>query len=211
MPLLPLINSSGNTFKPAARWGCYTRSPIPIARSLLHVSGFHGNHLDLEQCFAAASVSSEEPEGTSGRVNRNILPFLLRWRRSTRLRVVPTQYNRELLPWLPARFCGYESGDTTNHDPPRRLGPDQHYSLGVQQQLTPKTIFEIAYVGNHGVHLQSTDDFNDPVSRCGSSSGPRRPFQPWGTITFQSQDLGTTYQSLQSKISSTAREMDSPD
>ena len=24
----------------------------------------------------------------------------------------------------------------------------------------------------------------------------RRPYQPWGTITFQSQDLGTTYQSL---------------
>ena len=28
----------------------------------------------------------------------------------------------------------------------------------------------------------------------------RRPYQPWGTITFQSQDLGTTYQSLQTKI-----------
>ncbi len=28
----------------------------------------------------------------------------------------------------------------------------------------------------------------------------RRPYQPWGTITFESQDLGTTYQSLQSKL-----------
>jgi arabinan endo-1,5-alpha-L-arabinosidase len=35
--------------------------------------------------------------------------------------------------------------------------------------------FNIAYVGNHGLHLQATDDFNDPSP--GAVQG-RRPFQP---------------------------------
>jgi hypothetical protein len=58
---------------------------------------------------------------------------------------------------------------------------------------------DIAYVGNHGLHLQSTDDFNDPTPALGGVQA-RRPYQPWGTITFQSQDLGTTYQALQTKL-----------
>jgi hypothetical protein len=49
------------------------------------------------------------------------------------------------------------------------------------------------------LHLQSTDDFNDPTPATGAVQ-PRRPYQPWGTITFQSQDLGTTYQALQAKL-----------
>jgi hypothetical protein len=49
------------------------------------------------------------------------------------------------------------------------------------------------------LHLQSTDDFNDPSPAAGAVQG-RRPFQPWGAITFQSQDLGTTYQALQAKV-----------
>ena len=80
------------------------------------------------------------------------------------------------------------------------MGSNQYTTvLTLQQQLSPKTVFEIAYVGNHGVHLQSTDDYNDPTPATGAVQA-RRPYQPWGTITFQSQDLGTTYQSLQSKI-----------
>ena len=80
-----------------------------------------------------------------------------------------------------------------------KVGYNEHYSFGVQQQLSRKTVFELIYVGNHGVHLQSTDDFNDPTPAAGAVQA-RRPYQPWGTITMQSQDLGTTYQSLQSKL-----------
>ncbi len=69
----------------------------------------------------------------------------------------------------------------------------------MQQQLSPKSVFNIAYVGNLGLHLQATDDFNDPPPGPGGVQA-RRPYQPWGTITYQSQDLGTTYQSLQTKL-----------
>jgi hypothetical protein len=139
-----------------------------------------------------------EPEGTSGRVNRNILPFLLSETVNQTANVVPTRTTANF-------FLGSQLGSalanpsilpTLTH---LKMGRNEHYSFSVQQQLSPKTVLDIAYVGNLGLHLQSTDDFNDPSPAAGAIQG-RRPFQPWGTITYQSQDLGTTYQSLQSKI-----------
>ena len=139
-----------------------------------------------------------EPEGTSGRVNRNILPFLLSETVNQTQNVVPTRT-------LANFFLGSQLGSATANPsllPTRthlKVGSNQHYSFGVQQQLGNKTVFDIAYVGNHGVHLQSTNNFNDPTPAAGAIQA-RRPFQPWGTITYQTQDLGTTYQSLQAKL-----------
>jgi hypothetical protein len=139
-----------------------------------------------------------EPEGTGGRVNRNILPFLLSETVNQTQNVVPTRTTANF-------FLGSQLGSalanpailpTLTH---LKVGSNQHYSFGVQRQLSPRTVFDIAYVGNHGVHLQGTDDFNDPTPATGAVQA-RRPYQPWGTITYQSQDVGTTYQSLQSKI-----------
>ncbi|MCU1250185.1 MAG: hypothetical protein JWQ49_3214 [Edaphobacter sp.] len=139
-----------------------------------------------------------EPEGTSGRVNRNILPFLLAETVNQTQNVVPNRSTANF-------FLGSQLGSalsnpsllpTLTH---LKMGQNQHYSLSVQQQLSPKTVFDIAYVGNHGLHLQATNDFNDPSPAAGAVQG-RRPFQPWGAITFQSQDLGTTYQALQAKL-----------
>jgi hypothetical protein len=139
-----------------------------------------------------------EPEGTSGRVNRNILPFLLSETVNQTANVIPTRTTANF-------FLGSQLGSalanpsilpTLTH---LKIGRNEHYSFGIQQQLSPKTVLDIAYVGNLGLHLQSTDDFNDPSPAAGAVQA-RRPFQPWGTITYQSQDLGTTYQSLQSKI-----------
>ncbi len=60
------------------------------------------------------------------------------------------------------------------------------------------TLLEVAYVANHALHLQSSDSFNTPTPAAGALQG-RRPYQPWGSMTFQSQDQGATYQSLQAK------------
>ena len=139
-----------------------------------------------------------EPEGTSGRVNRNILPFLLSETVNQTANVVPTRTTANF-------FLGSQLGSalanpailpTLTH---LKVGRNEHYSFAVQQQLSSKTVFDIAYVGNLGLHLQSTDDFNDPSPAPGAVQA-RRPYQPWGTITFQSQDLGTTYQSMQAKL-----------
>jgi hypothetical protein len=139
-----------------------------------------------------------EPEGTSGRVNRNILPFLLAETVNQTQNVVPnrTTANFFLGSQLGSALSNPSLLPTLSH---LKMGQNQHYSLSVQQQLSPKTVFDIAYVGNHGLHLQANNDFNDPSPAAGAVQG-RRPFQPWGAITFQSQDLGTTYQALQAKL-----------
>jgi hypothetical protein len=139
-----------------------------------------------------------EPVGTSGRVNRNILPFLLAETVNQTQNVVPSRTLGDF-------FLGSQLGSALANPsllPTKTnlsVGQNQHYSFGIQQQIGTKTVFDISYVGNHGVHLQGTDDFNDPLPGPGSVQ-PRRPYQPWGSITFQSQDVGITYQSLQSKL-----------
>jgi hypothetical protein len=139
-----------------------------------------------------------EPEGTSGRVNRNILPFLLAETVNETTNVVPnrTTANFFLGSQLGSALANPSINPTLTH---LKIGRNEHYSFSIQQQLSPKTLFELAYVGNLGLHLQATDDFNDPTPAAGAVQA-RRPYQPWGTIAFQSQDLGTTYQSLQSKL-----------
>lgn len=139
-----------------------------------------------------------EPEGTGGRVNRNILPFLLAETVNQTQNVVPTRTlaNFFLGSQLGSATANPSLGPTRTH---LKVGSNQHYSIGVQQQLGAKTVFDLAYVGNHGVHLQSANDFNDPTPATGAIQA-RRPYQPWGAITYQSQDTGTTYQSLQAKL-----------
>ena len=139
-----------------------------------------------------------EPEGSGGRVNRNILPFLLSETVNQTANVVPnrTTANFFLGSQLGSALANPAILPTLTH---LKIGSNEHYSFAVQQQLSSKSVFDIAYVGNLGLHLQSTDDFNDPSPAAGAVQA-RRPYQPWGTITFQSQDLGTTYQSLQAKV-----------
>ena len=55
-----------------------------------------------------------EPEGTSGRVNRNILPFLLSETVNQTTECSPQSYNRELLSRLAAWFCACEPVDPAN-------------------------------------------------------------------------------------------------
>src|SRR3984957_20586353 len=139
-----------------------------------------------------------EPEGTSGRVNHNMLPYLLAESINQTAGVVP---NRTLANF----FLGSQLGSSTSSPvlSPTLVhilvGRNDHYSFGVQQQFSPKTVFEVYYVGNQGLHLQSTDDFNDPSPAVGAVQA-LRPYQPWGTFTIQTQNLCATYHSLQHKI-----------
>jgi hypothetical protein len=144
-----------------------------------------------------------EPEGTSGRVNRNILPFLLSETVNQSSGIVPTRTtgNFFLGSQLGSALANPNLSPTPTH---LKMGENDHYSLAVENQLTNKTLFELAYVANHGLHLQGADDFNDPAPIAPGAGVPsvqaRRPYQPWGTISMQSQDISTTYNSLQTKV-----------
>ena len=139
-----------------------------------------------------------EPETTGGRVNLNTLPFRLAETVNQTQNVVPT---RTLGNFFLGTALGSAQANPTL-SPSRthlKVGYNEHYSLGVQQQLSTKDLLEVSYVGNHGVHLNGTNDFNDPAAGPGSIQG-RRPYQPFGTITFNTQDTSTNYNSLQAKL-----------
>jgi hypothetical protein len=147
-----------------------------------------------------------EPEGTSGRVNLSVLPF----------RLSETQ-NQNTVNGVPTRtladfFLGAALGSAQANpslSPTKvhmNIGYNEHYSLGVQQQLTSKDVLEVGYVGNHGVDLNGNNDFNDPapgpnavVNGVSQTIQLRRPYQPFSTISFNTQDTSTNYNSLQVK------------
>ena len=139
-----------------------------------------------------------EPETTGGRVNLNMLPFLLEETQNQTQNVTPTRT-------LANYFLGSPLGSAAtnpNLNPAKiyaSMGTNIHYSLGVQRQLSSKDLFEAAYVHNRGVHLNSTNNFNTPTPGPGSVQS-RRPYTQWANITFQTQDLSSNYDSLQTKF-----------
>ncbi len=139
-----------------------------------------------------------EPEGSGGRVNLSVLPFRLAETVNQTQNVAPT---RTLANFFLGTALGSAQANPTLVPTKTHLnvGYNEHYSFGVQQQLTTKDVLEIGYVGNHGVDLNGANDFNDPSPGAGSIQG-RRPYQPWGTIGFNTQDTQTNYNSLQAKI-----------
>ncbi|HEV2274082.1 MAG TPA: hypothetical protein VGR96_07945, partial [Acidobacteriaceae bacterium] len=138
------------------------------------------------------------PENTDGRVNLNILPFRLGETDFQTQGIVPSRTlgNFFLGSQLGSATANPSINPTLTH---MLVGYDEHYSFGVQQQLSSRTVADIAYVGNHGVHLNGTDDYNTPAPGPGAVQ-TRRPDNIFGPIGYQSQDVGTTYQSLQAKL-----------
>ena len=139
-----------------------------------------------------------EPEGSSGRVNLNLLPFRLNETQNQTQNAAPTRT-------LANYFLGAPLGSALANPSlvPTKIhldvGRNIHYSIDVQHQFSSHDVFDIGYVGNHGVHLNETNDFNDPTPGAGAVQA-RRPYQPWGTITFNTQDQSEEYNSLQTKF-----------
>lgn len=153
--------------------------------------------LDRRTVIRAGFGIFYEPEGTSGRVNLNVLPFRLNETQNQTQNVAPT---RTLANYFLGAPLGSALANPSLVPSPTHLsmGQNIHYSLDIQRQFSDHDMLDIGYVGNRGNHLNSTNDFNDPTPSAGAVQG-RRPYQPWGTITFDSQDLSHNYSSLQAK------------
>jgi hypothetical protein len=101
---------------------------------------------------------------------------------------------------------GYPSGLTTTFNPatdnityvPRNTKDSyvESYFLSVQKQLAKNTLLDIAYVGNHGVHLQGFVNANQK----NPSLGYTRPFGNWPSdITEALNEFYSNYNALQVK------------
>ena len=138
-----------------------------------------------------------EPE-IGNRDNYNILPYKLAETAFNTANTVPT---RTLGNFFLGAQLGAATTQPTIASSPVHLAMsyDQHWSVGVEQQINKTTVADISYVGNHGVHLQGSQDLNDPAAGPGTVA-LRRPYLTFGGITLFSSEIGTTYNSLQAKI-----------
>ena len=52
-----------------------------------------------------------------------------------------------------------------------RMGYDQHWNFGIQQQVAKNMVADVEYVGNKGSHIQGNDAFNIPDARARERAG----------------------------------------
>ena len=139
-----------------------------------------------------------ESEGTSGRLNFNFIPFSLSETVNADRGVLPTRTMANFFLGAP-----YGSAVTTANWLPLpirvRQGYDQHWNFGIQHQLRGRTLIEVDYVGNKGSFLNDTNHINYPQAGPGTIQA-RRPYPRFGTIAYNTQDISSSYHSLQAKF-----------
>jgi hypothetical protein len=80
-----------------------------------------------------------------------------------------------------------------------RMGYDQHWNFGIQQQLSKTMVADIEYVGNKGSNIQANNGFNIPAPAAGGVQA-RRQFPRFGAFSYISSDTSTTYHAMQVKL-----------
>jgi hypothetical protein len=138
-----------------------------------------------------------EMENTDGRVNRNSLPFLLSETVFNTANAIPNRALANFFLGQPLGSAGVNPAMNPTYTHLRR-GSDQHWNIGIQEQLAPEMVLEVDYVGNHGTHLNSTNPVNDPFPALGAIQA-RRPYPVFGAISYFSQDMSSDYHALQVK------------
>jgi hypothetical protein len=137
-----------------------------------------------------------ETENTDGRVNNNMIPFKLD----------ETAFN-DLTPAVRTMADFFLGRALTTTAAPSlgptytnmRMGYDQHWNFGVQHELFANTVIEVDYVANKGAFLNGTNAANNPPAGPGAIQS-RRPYSQYGAINYFSQDVSTSFHSLQAKL-----------
>ncbi len=74
----------------------------------------------------------------------------------------------------------------------------ENYFLSVQRQLTKNTLLDIAYVGNHGLHLEGFINANQRVLSTLGTANVQRPYASWPSdITTALNEFYSNYNALQ--------------
>lgn len=85
-------------------------------------------------------------------------------------------------------------------DPNQKTPTIHQYSLGVQHELTPDLMLDIAYVGNAGRNLPGFRNLNQREviqNANGSQSAGARPYPAFGDIQWMENRVSSDYNSLQ--------------
>ena len=139
-----------------------------------------------------------EGEYTDGRVNLFMPPFLLQDSALNDRGVIPNRTLADFYLGAPLGSPNSTIGLTPEYTH-MRMGYDQHWNFGIQQQLAKTMVVDIEYVGNKGSNIQGNNAFNIPAPAAGGVQA-RRPFPRFGAFSYISSDISTTYHALQAKL-----------
>ena len=136
-----------------------------------------------------------EQENTDGRVNNNMVPFRLD---ETGISDLTTR--RTMADFFQGRALTTSAAPTLGPVATEaKLGRNQHFNFGAQQQLGQSTVLEVNYVGNIGSHLNGTTNINIPSPAAGGVQA-RRPYPAFGNIAYFDTNMSNTYHSLQATM-----------
>ena len=79
----------------------------------------------------------------------------------------------------------------------------QQFNFGIQRELAPDLLLDIAYVGNKGTKLPALRDINAPAvvtNPNGTQSAGRRPYRSFGDIQWAENRAASSYNSLQVQL-----------
>lgn len=79
----------------------------------------------------------------------------------------------------------------------------QSYQLSVQRQLANRTYLDLAYVGNHGVHEEILQDYNEALPNAAGASlslQARRPISTYAGIQESINEGPSLYNALEAKL-----------
>ena len=79
----------------------------------------------------------------------------------------------------------------------------QQYNIGVQYELKPNIVLDVAYVGNKGTKLPGFRNLNQRAvidNPDGSQSAGARPYAAFGDIQWMENRVSSTYDSLQLRL-----------
>jgi hypothetical protein len=88
-------------------------------------------------------------------------------------------------------------------DPNQRTPYVQQYNVGVQYELVSDVILDVAYVGNKATGLPGFRNLNQRAvisNPDGTQSAGARPYPAFGDIQWMENRVGSTYNSLQTKL-----------
>jgi hypothetical protein len=79
----------------------------------------------------------------------------------------------------------------------------QQYNFGIQYEILPDLLLDVAYVGNKGTKLNGFRNLNQRAvitNANGSQSAGVRPYPAFGDIQWMENRVGSTYNSLQARL-----------
>jgi predicted porin len=88
-------------------------------------------------------------------------------------------------------------------DPNQRTPYIQQYNIGVQYELMPDVVLDVAYVGNKGTKLNGFRNLNQRAvinNPDGSQSAGARPYADFGDIQWMENRVNSSYKSLQTRL-----------